>query len=135
LWKADKKKNASKILELVGPFVGARLVLCNVDGWEELFADPAGDGFPEVEASKINVLGIDFRAAPLPSCKAEAHFDMPVTKNFARVSDLDEWQSDHRTFTGAVIFYWNVPRSESTEELDFGVADHSGCECVIGMKG
>jgi len=40
LWKADKKKNASKILELVGPFVGARLVLCNVDGWEELFADP-----------------------------------------------------------------------------------------------
>lgn len=134
LWKADKKKNASKILELVGPFVGARLVLCNVSGWEELFADPAGDGFPEIEASTINVVGIDFAAEPLPSCKAEAYFDVPVTKDFAKVSDLDDWQSENDTFTGAVIFYWNVPRSDSTEDLDFAVGDHSGCECVVGFK-
>ena len=134
LWKADKKKNASKILELVGPFVGARLVLCNVSGWEELFADPAGDGFPEIEASTINVVGIDFAAEPLPSCKAEAYFDVPVTKDFAKVSDLDDWQSENDTFTGAVIFYWNVPRSDSTEDLDFAVGDHSGGECVVGFK-
>lgn len=130
LWDDDAEGNLDQIIDLLSSYVGARFIASNISGWEELFADPDGSGFCEVEASEVRVVGIDFSEGPIPMCKAEAEFDVPVTEAFES-SDLDEWQDENGPFTDAVIFYWNVPRDDETEDLDFTCGDNQGVECCV----
>lgn len=129
LWDSDADRNMGQILELMSPHVGARFIASNISGWEELFADFDGSGFCEIESTEIRVVGIDFSEGPIPMCKAEANFEVPVTRTFES-SDLDEWQDENGHFTDAVIFYWNVPRNSNSEDLDFTCGDNQGVECV-----
>lgn len=133
LWDKDAKRNIDQIIKLLSPYVGARFIASNIEGWEELFADFDDSGFCEVESSELRVVGIDFSEGPIPLCKAEANFEVPVTKEF-KSADLDKWQEDNGHLTDAVIFYWSVPRDDETEELDFTNGDNQGVECVAVSK-
>ncbi len=126
----DADGNLDEIIELLSPYVGARFIASNISGWEELFADFDGSGLCEIESSEVRVVGIDFSDGPIPMCKAEANFDVPVTGSIES-ADLDEWQEDNGRFTDAVIFYWNVPRSDETQDLDFTCGDNQGVECIV----
>jgi len=66
-------------------------------------------------------------------CKAEADFDVPVTRAF-KSADLDKWQDDNGHFADAVIFYWNLPRDDETEDLDFTNGDNQDVECIAVEK-
>jgi hypothetical protein len=128
LWHKDAEGNIDKVIELLSPYVGARFIASNISGWEELFADFDGSGLCEIESSEVRVVGIAFSEGPIPMCKAEASFNVPVTRAFEAI-DLDEWQEDNGRFTDAVIFYWNAPRGDETEDLDFTCGDNQGVEC------
>ena len=128
LWQQDKEGNLDEILVLLSEYVGAFFIPGNISGWEELFNDPSGDGMPEIDATEIKVVGIDFSSSPIPKCKAEATFIVDVTASFGS-TDLEEWQENNGTFTDAISFYWNIPRTESTEDLDFTYGDNQGVEC------
>ena len=129
LWEEDKEGNLNQILDLLSEYVGARFLPSNINEWEELFEDQDGNGIPEIEARQVRVVGIDFSSSPIPKCKAEAIFDVEVTNQFLS-TDLDEWQESNSPFTDAVVFYWNIPKNQSTEDLDFTAGDNQGVECV-----
>lgn len=129
LWRAGRERNLGKVIKLLTPYVRAVFLPYSIDGWEGLFADPNGGGMPEYEAKSVHVVGIDFSSTPIPVCKAEAHFDVLVTDEF-QMADLEEWQADNASFTDAISFGWNIPRTKKTEEMDFTAGDHQGAECM-----
>ena len=69
--------------------------------------------------------GIDFSHEPLPLCKVEAVFEVPLRKGVSK-EDVVDWGEDE--LFSAVVFYWNL---EDFEDLDLTVGDHSGCEAYI----
>lgn len=127
LWEDDAENNQSQMIELLAKYVGARLVLSNISDWEELFIDEDGN-FGEVESDEVKVIGIDFAHGPIPMCKAEAYFDLPVTADFAD-TDLNEWQEEHDPFHLAVVFYWDLV-GDSLDDLDLNSGDNQGVEFV-----
>jgi hypothetical protein len=136
LWEKDKENNTGEIIKLLKSFVSMHFVPTNVGGWEELFVNAGDGGSPPseaicYEAIWLNVVGIDFSVSPIPRCRAEAVFRVPVTENYFKIKDLDEWQENHDFFHGGVIFGWKIPRTRATESLDFTFANHSGCECFV----
>lgn len=133
LWRQNRETHADRIVSLLSPFIGAMFVPENVNGWEELIAVPAG-GVPEFEAEATHLTGVDFSTRPFPRVKAEAIFRVPVTRNFGNGIDQDAWENEHDFFHTAVIFRWQVPRTERTEDLDFTFGSHSGCECIFDAK-
>jgi hypothetical protein len=130
LWDSNKNENVNAIIELLGEYVGARFIASNINNWEELFADPEGEGLIEIESSTVKVVGIDFDSSPIPLCKAEATFRVNVTKEFSSF-DFENWQEDNGRFTDAVTFYWNIPETPAIEGLDFTAGDNSGVECIV----
>lgn len=135
LWEEDPDANEDRILELLAPFVTALFLPSNISNWEQLFDDPDASGVPEYTARAVRLLGVDFSNTPIPSCSAEAIFDVAVTEGFDEVEDLLEWQEDNDQFSSGIIFGWVVPRTDDTEDLDFTSGNHSGCECVVGFDG
>ncbi len=125
LWEADSANHQARIIDLLSRYVGARLVLCNIADWEELFVDEGGQ-CGEIEAREVKVVGIDFSRGPIPVCKAEAYFEVQVVDGFSEV-DLDEWQSDHDQFWSSVVFFWNM-EGEGLEDLDLSSGDNQGVE-------
>jgi len=130
LWDSNKNGNIDVVIELISKYVGARFIASGISNWEELFADSEGDGLVEIESLTLRVVGIDFSSSPIPLCKAEATFTVDVTDEFS-TKDLEEWQEDNGRFTDGVAFYWNFPRTDETEDLDFTVGDNSGVECIV----
>lgn len=129
LWKKDADGNHDKIIKLLTPFVGARFMPSNISNWEELFVDAEGEGMIELTSTSVKVAGIDFTRFPIPICKAEAYFEVEVTKEFASI-DLDEWQNNNGRFTDGIAFYWDVPKEGDLEDLDFSFGDNQGIECI-----
>ena len=128
LWSKNPVGNLEKIINLLSPFVGARFLPANLANWEELFVDSEGEGMVEIAATSVNVVGIEFKESPIPICKAEAYFEVKVTREFA-TTDLEEWQNNNSRFTDGVAFFWNVPMQGDLEDLDFTFGDNQGVEC------
>ncbi len=128
LWEADREGNSGKILELVSPFVGGRFVADNLAGWEDYLRE---DTFGEFEASRVRVAGVDFSDLPIPLCKAEGWFDLPLKEGVSR-SDFERWVDENHEgeLYGAICFYWNFEAPE-LENLDLTFGDHQGAEGVI----
>ena len=131
LWQEDPEKNYDKMVELLQPYLIAYFLPGNINDWEELFVDPDGEGSPEFTPISARIVGLDFVESPIPMCKAEALFRVPVTEAFAQCDDFSEWQDEHDYFYGGVSFGWEIPRTEATEDLDLTYGDHSGCECMV----
>lgn len=129
LWDTYGESSQKTLIKLLSPFVGARFIANNINGWEELFADPDSSDFVEIEASEVRVVGIDFSESPIPICKAEAEFDIPVTESYA-TTNLEDWMNDNGYLTDAIIFYWNLPNNDETEDLDLTCGDNQGVECL-----
>lgn len=132
LWKLDRVKNEAAIIALLSPFVRGVFVIYALDKWEMLFEGSEDDyeGM-EIQASKVNVVGIDFKTQPFPKCRVEAWFDVPVKDDFDEI-DLDEWQEEEGVSLSDVIaFRWDVPKNDSTEDLDFSCGDNLGVEVVF----
>ena len=125
LWSSSGEKQIGKVCELLSPFVGARFVAPNLDGWEEFLVQ---ESFGEFEANRINVAGIDFSSEPIPLCKAEAWFDLPLKPGVDK-SAFEMWAQNADLYS-AVVFYWALD-AEELQELDLTVGDHSGAEASI----
>lgn len=130
LWESDKDGNIEEVIGLLDKYVGSRFIASNICNWEELFVDDEGGGLLEIESSAVRVVGIDFSHSPIPLCKAEATFIVDVSESFLS-ENLEDWQESNGPFTDGVAFYWDIPRTDETEDLDFTVGDNSGVECIV----
>ena len=133
LWESDHKGNYNKVHALISEYVNARFLPSNVDNWEDVFTDLSGNGCPEYKSSKIQVTGIAFGDGPIPTCKAEASFDVNVKEELGR-SELVEF-FDKNGLTDAPIFYWDIPEVATGNSLEFTCATHEGMECVWASEG
>ena len=129
LYKKNPEGNIEEIIKLLSPFVRARFIPSNISNWEELFKYPENEEV-EVDATSVKVVGIQFEDSPIPSCKAEAYFDIKVTDQFSK-TDLSEWQDQNDPFTDALVFYWDFPNNGDLEDLDFTFDGHQGAECIV----
>ena len=127
LFVEDIEANFEKIITLISPYLRARYVPCNLSNWEEIFSV---QDMAEIEAEKIRIIGVRWDGVTFPTCKAEAIFRVPITHQFADV-EIDDWQENNGLLFDGVVFYWDVPRSEKTAELDFTFGSHLGVECAI----
>ena len=83
----------------------------------------------------VRVTGIDWSVGPIPLCKAEAWFKVPVVHGFDDL-DLDVLrEADGVCLEDAVCFKWSVPGNARTDELDFTYGSHSGVEFWIDEDG
>ncbi len=125
----DPQGNQQKVVEALGGYVGGRFVADNLTGWKTYFN---ADTYGEFEATQVRVIGFDFSEQPLPSCKVEAIFDIPL-KDGITVEEVMNW--DETELQGdlysAVTFYWDLDEIEELEDLDLTVGDHNGCEASI----
>jgi hypothetical protein len=128
LWDTGKEVNSPAVIELVEPFVGGLFVADNLEGWRGLLKE---ETFGEFEASSIRLVGVDFSSSPIPLCKVEGWFDLPLKDGVSR-SDFERWiDRDHQgeLFSG-ISFYWNFSAPE-LEDLDLTVGDHLGAEALV----
>jgi hypothetical protein len=129
LWAEDSEKNLNQVIKLMEPFVKAWFVPAGIFDSEDIFPDQS-----DIDAVKINVVGIDFSKEPFPLCKVEAWFDVPVSETFSSL-DIDDWQNETgQYFYQAISFGWVVP-SEEGEPLIFTYGNHQGVECIPEVTG
>ena len=106
LWSLDSLVNSEKIAECLAPYIGGCFVAENLSDWDNFFSDAT---FGEFDASEVNVVGFDFSEQPIPSCKVEATFDIPLK----RVSVTTSYGAKRAWATSAaVIFYWDLYECE-----------------------
>jgi len=129
LWKSKPESSTALIAALMQPFVKARLVLCNVEGWDEIFSLSKKVDLPELESVSTQVVGCDFFTLPIPACKAEAIFKISVTDSFSN-TDFDDWQENNASLADAVVFYWDIKKNNLSSYLDLTMADTQGIEFV-----
>ena len=128
LWAEDSEKNLNQLIKLMEPFVSSWFVPAGIFDSEDIFPDQS-----DIDAVKINVVGIDFSKEPFPLCKVEAWFDVPVAETFSSL-DIDDWQNETgQYFYQAISFGWVVP-SEEGELLIFTYGNHQGVECILDAK-
>jgi hypothetical protein len=129
LWVEDSEKNLEQVIKLLAPFVRAWFVPAGIFDSEDIFPDQS-----DIDAVKINVVGIDFSKEPFPLCKVEAWFDVPVSETFSTL-DIDDWQNETgQYFYQAISFGWEVPTKEG-EPLIFTYGNHQGVECIPEVTG
>ena len=125
LWNKDPVGNLPDILNLIAPFVRAWFVPAALSDSEDIFPDQS-----DFSATKIRVVGIDFRAKPFPLCKAEAWFEVPVSELFA-TTDIEERENDTgEYFYQAVSFGWEIPALNGQDTHVFTYGNHQGVECI-----
>ncbi len=100
----------------------------NLTGWEDYLRQ---DTLGEFEASIVRMVAVDFSSAPIPLCKAEGWFDLPLKQGVSR-SEFEHWLAENHDgeLYGAICFYWNFAAPE-LEDLDLTFGDHHGAEGVI----
>jgi hypothetical protein len=125
LWSERSEKNADQILKLIQPYVRAWFVPAAISDSEDLFPD-----LSDVNATKINVIGVDFSSGPFPLCKAEAWFNVSVTEIFTK-TDLEVRQNDTgEYFHQAISFGWEIPSLSGGEPYVFTYGNHLGVEGI-----
>ena len=118
LWDQDSEKNIKKICTLLEKYIKAIFLPHNIESWEELFVDEDGAGMPECPADQVRLSKITYQKGQfIPNCGAEAIFSVPVTPEFLKQEDLQTWQDEHDYFFAGVMFGWEIPRNENTEEF------------------
>lgn len=129
LWDDDPVQHAEEITNLLAPFIGGNFVADNIKGWRNFFD---GDQFGEFQAVEVRPIGFDFSDAPLPLCKVEAIFEIPLCEGVSE-NDVAKWSDEilQGDLYTAIIFYWDLYDIDELADLDLSVGDHSGCEASI----
>ena len=136
LWEQDSQKNFPQIANLLNQYLKAIFLPCNINNWEELFIDKDESGMPEYLAKEIRLKKINYtKDQCIPHCGVEAIFEVLVTPKSLQQESLIIWQEDNDYFFNALMFGWEIPRNENTEDLDFMADGHAGCECIVNFEG
>lgn len=126
LWTQDKDKNIEKIINLIEPYLNANFVITALNDWDKIFVETEGYQL-EAAATKMKLVGVDFSENPIPQCKAEAWFEIPIY-NYITNQEIDEWQDESgSSLTDALIFRWNIDQ----DDLDFSCGYNLGVEVVM----
>lgn len=125
IWSENGGECTDEVMGKLAPFVGATFSADNLEGWEEYFSDIDGG---ECEASKVRVVGLDFTDGPIPLCRAEAWFDVPL-KAGVSTQAVSDWAANdlEGAIYMAISFCWEI-EGEGVEDLDLTSGDHSGAE-------
>lgn len=128
-WEDDPEANRKIVVDALESFVWGRFVADNLSDWEDFFD---ASTYGEFEATSCSVTGFDFSSSPIPLCKVEAQFDIPL-KEGVTVEEVIAWNDEvlQGDLYSALVFYWDFDDSEDLEDLDLTVGDHNGCEATI----
>lgn len=129
LWEEDPVRYAKEITKSLAPFIGGTFVADNISGWQDFFN---GETFGEFQALEVRPIGFDFKDSPLPLCKVEAIFEIPLCEGVSE-NDVVKWSDEilQGDLYTAIIFYWDLYDIDELADLDLSVGDHSGCEASI----
>jgi hypothetical protein len=138
LFAADRQRNIDAIIKMLQPFAGALFLPCNLPDWEEWFADPAGEGMPEIQAVSVKLVGVDFKKSGrklFPVAKMEADFEVPMKSGFKQ-SEFQAWIDDNEIcLHDALSFMWRIPDADATNGVAcYTWANNDGAECMLKGK-
>lgn len=123
LWDKSQHGARGEIIKLIGKFLRARYTAWRVGGFTEIF-HPAMDG-PAVEPIKITIRTLDFSEFPLPEISAGAEFELLLAPG------IDKELIDRFEMSDGLEFYWDFPRDEEMEDLDFSCEGSGWSEFVL----
>lgn len=128
LLSANQEQNFALAATQLSPFLGASFVSENIPGLNRFFVEPQHGEF---QAYKTKIAGLDFSESPIPLCKAEGYFSIPLSPGVDLDSLYEHLDSyDYNVLTDAVCFFWSIEEF-GIENYDLTFASHSGCECWI----
>jgi hypothetical protein len=122
LWKSSYSSNRLEIIKLLSPYIKSLFLINNISSCDNLFSTKK---YSEILAYKTNLIDVDFCDSPIPRCKTEAYYLIPVFEDFDLI-DLEKWQQENSLFTDAISFYWDI----DVEGLDTTYGSHAGIECI-----
>jgi hypothetical protein len=126
-WLADKASR-KRIVQELSPFLKSSFIVSNISNFQSIFETNDIEVSLEVNADKVVIVDLDFSSKPLPLCKSEAFYTLPVKSDFKKI-DLEEWQEYNSRFYDAITFYWDFgPNFDMDCDLSFGA--NSGVECI-----
>lgn len=128
LWESGGEKS-TKAIQRLEKHLRSKFLIKNLQNYEEIFGDVENIGLDEVDSSTLNLIDLDFSVGPIPLCKTEAEFFIPI-KKISKEIDLIEWQEQNNFFYDAITFSWNFDEIEPCD-LDLTFGDHSGVECIF----
>lgn len=121
IWENNSRKSSPEICSLIEKLIMCQFLAENMSGWEEYFSD---SNFGEFTACKVNVVGVEFTEAALPSVRAEAWISVSILEN-VKDDDLEEWAESEWGLQSGIMWSWKL---ETNEDLDLGMEEHSGAE-------
>lgn len=128
LWMQAPERHLPRVLKLLTPYVGARFRVGLLRQWRAILDDASYDESSAIDAAGIALTGISFGRGPLPTCRSEADFELVVSRDFEAL-DLDAWQQQNGYLSDAIEFYWTLPPSAATDDLDLAWSYSEGVEC------
>ena len=128
LWEQSGKQCTDDVIAKLQQYVNAWFVAVNLDGWVDYISDK---DYGEFIATKVRVVGLDFKESPIPLCKAEAWFNVTLKEGISADS-IQSWVADELdgTLYGAISFGWEID-GEDLEDLDLTFGDNAGAEGII----
>jgi hypothetical protein len=128
LWESGGE-NSTKAIKRLKKHLRSKFLIKNLQNYEEIFGDIENTGPDEVDSDILNLIDVDFSVGPIPLCKTEAEFLIPI-KRFFKEIDLIAWQEENNYFYDAITFSWNFDEIELCD-LDLTFGRHSGVECIL----
>ena len=121
LWDNNSQTSSSEICKAIEEFISCQYLAENMSGWEDYFPS---DNFGEFTACKVNVVGVEFTKAALPSVRAEAWIPVSVLENVID-DELEEWAASEGGLYSGIMWSWNL---EIDDDIDLAMEEHSGAE-------
>jgi hypothetical protein len=126
-WLASKT-NQPKIIAELTPLLRSKFIIENIKNFKSIFDTKKLNGDLEVVAIKVVIVDLDFSSGPLPMCKSESFFKIPVKSSFKKI-DIEEWQETNSRFYDAITFYWDF-NFKFDLDCDLSFGSNSGVECI-----
>lgn len=121
MWENKSQKSSPELCSQIEKLINCQYLAENMSGWEEYFPD---SNFGEFTACKVNVVGVEFTEAALPSIRAEAWIPVSILEN-VNDDDLEEWAESEWGLQSGIMWSWNL---EIDEDVDLAMEEHSGAE-------
>ena len=121
MWENNFQKSSPELCLKIEKLITCQYLAENMSGWEEYFPD---SNFGEFAACKVNVVGVEFTGAALPSVRAEAWIPVSILEN-VNDKDLEEWAESEWGLQSGIMWSWKL---EIHEDVDLAMEEHSGAE-------
>ena len=121
MWENNFQKSSPELCSQIEELITCQYLAENMSGWEECFPDI---NFGEFTACKVNVVGVAFTEAALPSVSAEAWVPVSILEN-VNDDELEEWAESEWGLQSGIMWSWNL---EIDEDVDLAMEEHSGAE-------